>query len=160
MSVCISGASSLNQMEQEDVAMEAVTQVTEYIDKVSDFDECRKLVVSISKNRLLDLVRKRARQKHGAGKIDSLDQIEGFDPIDRSDAQPDELTALADETVLLGKLLKIIPEKYGNPVADYYFDGLSHREIAEKRGLKIGSIGVYIDRGLKALFKIFPKNAP
>ena len=91
LSVCCASASGLNHQEHEDVAMEAVGKVVEIIEEVDNFEGCKKLVVTISKNRLLDRFRQRATLKHGAGKVESLDQKEGFDAADATQQQPDAL---------------------------------------------------------------------
>ncbi|NBU11501.1 MAG: hypothetical protein EBS84_21255, partial [Proteobacteria bacterium] len=44
LSVCCSTPSALNHQDHEDVAVEAITEVVEYIEKVGSFEECKKLV--------------------------------------------------------------------------------------------------------------------
>jgi DNA-directed RNA polymerase specialized sigma24 family protein len=45
-------------------------------------------------------------------------------------------------------------------VEESYLNGLTQQEIADKLGLKLGSIGVYLDRGLKALKQNLPPGWP
>jgi RNA polymerase sigma factor (sigma-70 family) len=160
LSVCCSTASTLNHHDHEDVAVEAITEVVGYIEKVNSFEECKKLVVTISKNRLLDRFRSLATTKHGAGKVDSLDQKEGFDAVDPRQQQPDALVLRGENALILAEALKRVPEQYRKVVEDFYLRGLTQQEIADKNGLKIGSIGVYIDRGLKALRENLPEGWP
>ena len=54
-------------------------------------------------------------------------------------------------SLLIDDALNSIPEKYRDVLTDYFYLDLKEREIAEKRGLKIGSVGVYKARGIEAL---------
>ncbi len=160
LSVCCASASGLNHQEHEDVAMEAVGEVVEFVEKVDSFEDCKKLVVTISKNRLVDRFRQRATQKHGAGKVESLEAKEGFDAVDATQQQPDALVLLGENALILAKALKQVPEQYRKAVEDFYLKGSTQQEIADRLGLKIGSIGVYLDRGLKALRENLPEGWP
>lgn len=145
-------------MEKEDVAVESITQVMDYMGKVGSFEDCKKLAATITKNRLRDLFRKRSTVKHGSGRIESLEQQEGLDPENKNESSPDELVADADSARILKGALQQVSEHYRNVVQGVYLEGLTHKEIAERHGLKIGSIGVYLSRGLEALHKILPKD--
>ena len=158
LSVCCSTPSALNHQDHEDVAIAAITHVVDYVETVSSFEECKKLVVTISKNHILDLLRQRGTTKAGGGKVESLEAKEGFDASDASQEPPDVLVARAERALIVSLALKQIPEKYRNVVADFYLKGLTQQEIANKRGLKIGSIGVYLKRGLERLRKILKKD--
>ena len=39
-------------------------------------------------------------------------------------------------------------------LGDFFLHGLSYEEIARKHGLAIGSVGVYLKRGLEAIRKL------
>jgi RNA polymerase sigma-70 factor, ECF subfamily len=157
-SVCCASAPDLNHHDHEDVAAEAITEVVEYIEKVSSFEECKRLVVTISKNRLHDHFRQRSTQKHGAGKVESLEAKEGFDAVDPRQQQADATLILGERGAVVRAALKQVPEQYRKVVEEFYFNGLTQQEIADRHGLKIGSIGVYLNRGLEALHKLLPKD--
>lgn len=160
LSVCCSQAPTLNHQEHEDVAAEAITEVMDYVEKVGTFEECKKLVVKISKNRLLDRFRSIATLKHGAGKVESLEAKEGFDAVDPAQQQPDALVVKGENALILAAALKEVPEKYRKVVEDFYLKGSTQQEIADRHGLKLGSIGVYLQRGLEALRENLPKGWP
>jgi RNA polymerase sigma factor (sigma-70 family) len=159
MSVCCSNAASLSHQDQEDVAVEAITKLCDYVAKVNNFDECKKLIVTITKNSLRDRFRQLATEKHGAGKVHSLEQQENFDAPDDNAGQPDEIAMDAEWALLLSRALNQVPERYQKVVSAFYIEGLTHQEIADRHGLKIGSIGVYVERGLQALAKALQKGA-
>ena len=157
-SVCCASAPDLSHHDHEDVAIEAITEVVEYIEKVHSFEDCKRLVVTISKNRLHDHFRQRSTQKHGAGKVESLEAKEGFDAVDPRQQQADATLILGERGAVVKAALKQVPEQYRKVVEEFYFNGLTQQEIADKHGLKIGSIGVYLNRGLEALHKFLPKD--
>lgn len=158
LSVCCSTASTLNHQDHEDVAVEAITEVVDFIEKVGSFEECKKLVVTISKNRLLDRIRHASAGKRDWKRTESFEETEGFDPKDESQELPDVLVARGELALILAGALKQIPEQYRKVVEDSLLKGHTQQEIANKHGLKIGSIGVYLQRGLDALHKILKKD--
>ena len=160
LSVCCSTASTMNRQDHEDVAIEAVTEVIDYVERVGSFEECKRLVVTISKNRLLDRFRSKATVKHGAGQVDSLEQQEGFEAVDHNQRQPDALVLAGENAMILKRALLGVPEQYRLVVEEFYLRGLTQQQIADRLGLKIGSIGVYLDRGLKALKQNLPPGWP
>ncbi len=160
LSVCYSQASTLSHQDHEDVAAESITEVVDYIEKVNSFEECKKLVVTISKNRLLDRFRHRSAQKRDGNLTESIEAKEGFDAVDPAQQQPDALVLLGENALILAEALKGVPEQYRKVVEDFYLKGSTQQEIADRHGLKIGSIGVYLDRGLKALRENLPKGWP
>lgn len=160
LSVCCSTASTMNRQDHEDVAIEAVTEVIDYVERVGSFEECKRLVVTISKNRLLDRFRSKATVKHGAGQVESLEQQEGFEAVDHNQRQPDALVLAGENAMILKRALLGVPEQYRLVVEEFYLRGLTQQQIADRLGLKIGSIGVYLDRGLKALKQNLPPGWP
>ena len=160
LSVCCSTASTLNHQDHEDVAVEAINEVVDYIEKVDSFEECKKLVVTISKNRLLDRFRHRSAQKRDGNLTESLEAKEDFDAADATQQQPDALVLVGENALILAEALKEVPDQYRKVVEDFYLKGSTQQEIADRHGLKIGSIGVYLDRGLKALRENLPEGWP
>ena len=71
---------------------------------------------------------------------------------------PDEVTHIIIMAELLDHALRRIDRRYSDVVRDSYFARLTHQEIADKRGLAIGSIGKYLERGLDALLEFVPER--
>jgi RNA polymerase sigma factor (sigma-70 family) len=46
----------------------------------------------------------------------------------------------------------------GEILSDFFLHGLRYEEIAQKRGVATGSVGVYLKRGLETLRKIWGRN--
>ena len=118
LSVCCSTASTMNHHEQQDVAMEAVVEVIDYVEKVNTFEECKRLVVTISKNRLNDRFRSKATVKHGSGQVESLEQQEGFEAVDATQPRPDALVLLGENAMILKRALLAVPEQYRRVVEE------------------------------------------
>ena len=55
---------------------------------------------------------------------------------------------------LSGTLSKLKPPQ-GGVLTDFFLNGLSYEGIARKHGLPIGSVGVYLKRGLETLRRIW-----
>jgi RNA polymerase sigma-70 factor (ECF subfamily) len=158
LSICCSTAPDLNQHDHEDVAIEAITSAVKYVKAGKSFEECKKLVVTISKNRLNDRFSHDSAQKRRYDLGESLEAKESFDAADPSQERPDVAVINGERAAMVGEALKRIPEQYRKVVEEFYFIGLTQQAIADKHGLKIGSIGVYLQRGLEALHKILKQD--
>ena len=158
LSVCCSTAPDLNHHAHEDVAIEAITQVVKYVKGGKSFEECKKLVVTISKNRLHDRFRRDSADKRREDLGESLEAKEGFDAADPSQNRPDVAMINCERDAMVRGALRQISEQYRKVVEESYFNDLTHQKIADKHGLAIGSIGNYLQRGLDELHEILKKD--
>jgi len=146
----------LSEEDLQEIVPDAIIELIDnYVEKAENIVELNKLVITIAKNKAKDLLEKQRALKRGGGHVDSLedDQPEGKEF--KSDiADPSEEAEQAERALLLNAAIKNLPAKYAEVLYDSYILGLKQQEIADKRGLKIGSIGVYINRGLEQLKKI------
>ena len=143
---------SVSQEDLDDVATEAITKLlNDYVPQAQSIEELQKLVITIAKNQLRDLLDKRNAQKRGQGTDLSLDEIQETGEIDDKSPTPEQLVQIREKAFLVQAAIDQLPPKYAEVVTDYYFLNLKQQEIADKRGLKIGSIGVYLQRGIDAL---------
>lgn len=95
---------------------------------------------AIAKYKLVDLLRRRARQE---GLNDPLD--DELEVVAASDREATE--ARRD----LGKLLETLPDKQRLPIIHVKLEGLSVAEVARLTGLSESAVKVGVHRGLKAL---------
>lgn len=158
VNVLSGGTNSICHADLEDIAIESITKLIEsYVDKATSLEELKKLVITIAKNQFKDLLERLKAKKRGSGAVESLqDQPEGTD-FASSSQSPDQDAQTAEISILVNEALNQIPEKYRDVVKDRYLLDMTQQEIAQKRGLKIGSIGVYINRGIEALEPILKK---
>lgn len=113
----------------------------------SQFDPARGALpawlIGISKNKIIDAHRKGGRQVKSA--VGVPDELLGALPL----ADP-ELEHLADR-LLLTEALASLPERSRVHVQLFFFDGLTHPQIAERTGLPLGTVKSDIRRGLARL---------
>lgn len=138
------------QSEAEDVAIETLTQMIEHVGKLSSHEELKAMAAAIAHNLAVDRLRKRFSAKRGGHTVESLDARPAHaEPPGESDFL-DELT-VRDLTTLLSELSVVLKKEYRIVLRDHFFEKLTYAQIAEKRQIPIGSVGVYIHRGLTGL---------
>jgi RNA polymerase sigma factor (sigma-70 family) len=147
--------------EVEDKAIEALEQLVDKVRSVKSVEELKPLAASIAHHRAVSLLRERFAQKRGAGKTESLDV-----PVDDGETkyepawEDSPLDSLAEKELaarLQTSLAELKPPQ-GEILSDFFLHGLRYEEIAQKRGVATGSVGVYLKRGLETLRKIWGRN--
>jgi RNA polymerase sigma-70 factor, ECF subfamily len=111
-----------------------------------DFDRKRSAagtwIYTIARNRRIDLWRKEQRQR--------------FDPeeplLHSPDPKgPDEELSATEQAAHVRKALASLPQELSSLIRFAYFDGLSHREIAEKTGIPLGTVKTRIRKATKII---------
>ena len=147
--------------EVEDVAIEALEQLVDKVHSVKSVGELKPLAASIAHHRAVSLLRERFAQKRGAGKTESLDV-----PVDDGETKYEPawgdspLDSLAEKELaarLQTSLAELKPPQ-GEILSDFFLYGLRYEEIAKRRGVAVGSVGVYLKRGLEAIRKIWSRD--
>jgi RNA polymerase sigma factor (sigma-70 family) len=144
--------------EAEDVAIEALEEVVEKVRQVQEIEELKPLAASIAHHRAVSLLRERFAKKRGEGKIVALDRppdASGESPVTEIAVVPATLDALDrdDLAALLTELQQGVTSESRAVIGDFFIHSLSYQEIAAKHTLTIGTVGVYLKRGLEALRK-------
>ena len=147
--------------EIEDVAIEALEGLVEKVRVVKSSEELKPLAASIAHHRAVSLLRERFAQKRGEGKTESLDA-----PTDDGEKKPEpasDNSPLADLeqrelAQRLGQSLAELKPPLGEILSDFFLHGLRYEEIAAKRGVAVGSVGVYLKRGLEAMRRIWGRE--
>jgi len=130
----------------EDVAIEAVEQLVEAVRGLKTVEELKPLVASIAHNRAVSRLRKHFAIKSGRGQTESLEAKQ-----EESGDLPEAIAADSPVAALEQRALGALKPPLGEMLADFHIHGLSYEEIAKKRGMAVGSVGVYLKRGLEAL---------
>jgi RNA polymerase sigma-70 factor (ECF subfamily) len=88
-------------------------------------------LVSIARNRAVDLVRRRAARP-----------ADPYAEVERADESPDtaETVAAAETSSRVAAALGELPDAQREVIVLAYFHGLSHSEIAERLGLPLGTV--------------------
>jgi RNA polymerase sigma factor (sigma-70 family) len=136
-----------------DVAIEAIEELTDKVNGLESAEMLKPMVICIASRLAISHIRTLMAQKRGTGKVESLhqqgDDDEPIDPPDPAGAldtlHNNELAAL-----LLG-LQKDLKAEWYDVLQDYFYEHLKYEDIAKKRNLALGSVGVYLKRALGVL---------
>ena len=145
--------------EVEDVAIETLEELVDTVKggKVKTVEELKPLAASIAHHRAVSLLRQRFAKKRGEGKTESLDgpvNEEGLRSVD-SPLGALEQKELAER---LQETLAALKPPLGEMLADFFLHELRYEAIAKKHGIAVGSVGVYLKRGLDAMRRIWVKS--
>ena len=164
----------MGNLEEEDFAQGAIIKAYQRKARFTSFEHMRNFVAATTKNAILDELRKRKTLKRGGGKVGGTDQVglgnvgigdvsepgddlTGWVPYQKK-MRPDEVLNLRQLADMLQNAFMCIDRRYGQVVWDKFIEELKDMEVAKKRGLAIGSIGTYVERGLKALVNFLPER--
>jgi RNA polymerase sigma factor (sigma-70 family) len=147
--------------EAEDVAIVALEELVEKVRAVKSVEELKPLAASIAHHRAVSLLRERFAKKRGEGKTESLDAPadDGGNPHEPSSS--DSPLADLEQRELaqrLGASLAELKPPLGEILSDFFLQGLRYEEIAKKRSVAVGSVGVYLKRGLEAMRRIWGRE--
>jgi RNA polymerase sigma factor (sigma-70 family) len=139
----------------EDVAIEALEELVEAARNAKSAEELKPLVASIAHHRAVSRLREHFAQKRGSGQTASLEALREQDaapvePVDPATSPLDHLKA-TELATLLGDLQQALKPEHRALISDFFLHRLSYEELAAKHGLAVGSVGVYLKRGLDAL---------
>lgn len=147
--------------EAEDVAIEALEELVEKVLEVGSAEELKPLAASIAHHRAVSLLRERFAKKRGQGKTGPLDppMEDGSSPPEpASDNSPLADLEQKELAQRLSASLAELKPPLGELLSDFFLHGLRYEEIARKRGVAAGSVGVYLKRGLEALHRIWGRR--
>jgi RNA polymerase sigma factor (sigma-70 family) len=144
--------------EAEDVAIQTLEELVPKVREVKTVEELRPLAASIAHHRAVSLLRERFAKKRGEGKTEPLDPGAGGEGSQHEPAANDSPLAELEQKELAERISQSLAElnpPQGEVLSDFYLHGLRYEEIARKHGLAVGSVGVYLQRGLAALRRIW-----
>ncbi len=138
----------------EDVAMESLEELVEKVREIKTVEELKPLAASIAHHRAVSRLREQFAAKRGAGKTESLNALLGNEENPFDPASGDSTLAKLGQTELarlLGELQSEIKPEQRAIITDFFLHGLSYEQISAKHGVAIGTVGVYLKRGLEAM---------
>jgi RNA polymerase sigma factor (sigma-70 family) len=147
--------------DAEDVAVEAVEELIEKVRGLKSVEELKPLVASIAHHRAVSRLRQHFSVKHGSGKIESLNGGEQETGNAPEAAELDSPLASLEQKELAETLRGVLAElkpPQGDIVADFFLHGLNYGEIAKKHQVALGTVGVYLKRGLETMRRIWERK--
>jgi len=138
----------------EDVAVEALEELVEKVAQIKEVEELKPLTASIAHNLAVSRLRERFAAKRGAGVTESLEARREAEENDTGPASGDSPLADLEQTELaglLGELQTQLKPEQRRILNDFFMRGLSYEQIAAKHNVALGSVGVYLKRGLEAM---------
>jgi len=144
--------------EIEDLAIEALEELVERVRHVKAIAELRPLTASIAHNRAVSRLRELFAKKRGEGKTESLEALQSEGAADCADPAAAEPVLALEQRELAERLAKALSElkpPQGSILSDFFLNGLKYEEIARKHGVAVGSVGVYLKRGLETLRRLW-----
>lgn len=102
----------------------------------------------IVRSRAIDFLRRRAAERHLASQSDDSGE---FERIDLDAADPFDVTMASEQAWALRQCLQHIDPKPREVLVLAYFRDLSHRELAERLAMPVGTVKTWIRRSLEQL---------
>jgi RNA polymerase sigma factor (sigma-70 family) len=155
---------SLPDEEIEDIASEAISKLIrrDYPETIDTIQAFKKYLARIALNSLYEHCRQQGAIKRGkAAPQTSLDDLEESETQRSVENDPEQAALETERACAVVRTLEQVPDPYRGILHDQFFSGLKHEEIAAKHRLKLGSIGVYLERGkqkLRALLLAEPEG--
>lgn len=143
----------LTPSEAEDVAIEALQELTRSIHKLKTVEEIKPFLSHMAYCMAITSLRKKLSAKRGAGKVSSLEHLterEGSDWEPSGDA-PLEPLDNQELSSLLKQGLNSLDDQTVMILEDHFVRGLAYKEIAEKHRIPMGTVCTLIARGLKKI---------
>lgn len=142
--------------DAEDVASDSIAVLARKVKDglIRQVEELKALLLRIVHDKAIDHCRELLAQKRGGGVTTSLEAMQegekgAYEPA--SGDSPLEKLELSDLGVLIREAGKQLKDKEWAMLEDFFFSELSYKEISEKHGLAVGSVGVYIKRATDKL---------
>lgn len=131
--------------EAEDVVNEVFFEVWDKADRfVADRGSPRTYLLLVTRSRAID----RRRERSSGVKGKTLGTPAGLDLTASGEPGPASSAASAEDAHVVRRLLASLPEDERAAVQRSFFDGMTHREIAEATGTPLGTVKGRIRRAL------------
>jgi RNA polymerase sigma factor (sigma-70 family) len=146
----------------EDAAIEALEELVEMVCDLKSVEGLKPLAASIAHHRAVSRLRQHFAAKRGSGQTESLEarqQDTGDLPEGALVDAPLAVLEQKELSAVLRKLLAELKPPQGELLADFFLHGLSYEEMAKKHGVAIGSVGVYLKRGLQTVRRVWERRS-
>ncbi|WP_374711683.1 RNA polymerase sigma factor [Symbiobacterium terraclitae] len=134
-----------------DAAQQAFLQAYRRLETYDPAQPFRPWLMKIAANECIALLRRRGRQPE-SGDESALERAAAPGP----DAPA--LVELAEDREAVRRAVTALPPPYRTAVIQYYFEGLSYQQMAERSGLPTGTIATHLHRAKQMLRRILSER--
>ncbi len=164
LKVLISNRYNLPEAELVAVTDDSILKVRELNPAlVAKPDKLKRFLFTVAKNKALDQLKANGAAIRGGNKVGSIEELDpgkeiaegdveaqGFD-VASGEKPPDKALLDKEKRHTLWQAICKMPKRHAQIFLDLHLHRMKHHEVAEKHGLKIGSIGVYNRRAIEML---------
>lgn len=148
---------------QEDVVQTIQLAIVQSIDRLQSEQSLLAFVRRICVNRCIDMLRKQIREQHRLCPLGHWDEEGEWEDTDiEAGAEFDPVTVLqrSERATALRKALARMDESSQNLIREFYVQGLSYREIAQRHGIAVNTVGSRLSRCLDKLRALLQQAPP
>lgn len=135
----------------DDIAIQSIRRVIARLPNIPNirkFGELRAFTTSVAYQLAITHLRQILGPERGGGRIGPFDG-NGDDLPDDKQLSPADYLVIEERARLVKRTLKELKPLNRSILCDFFLEGMKQKEIAAKYDMPIGSVGVYIQRGLK-----------
>jgi RNA polymerase sigma-70 factor (ECF subfamily) len=139
----------------QDVYLEAMRRSTEF--QAADADYTRRWLMTIARNRLVDLMRHHGAAKRGGGRASvasgtpNASTVGLLEEVAVYDRTPSKSAAAHEIVALIHRSIADLPADYARVLRLRYLDGLSGKAVAAELSRTEGAVHVLCHRAVEAL---------
>lgn len=147
-----------NALDAEDIAQEvfirAYVALEHYSLQQRQELKARAWLYKIAWNLYYNFVNRSPEQQGLSITLEDWEVTEAFERDEESDVNPEEIFERLERRQELEALVATLPHQYQAVVSLYYFEELSLQEVADVLNQPLGTVKVYVRRGVQQLRKI------
>jgi RNA polymerase sigma factor (sigma-70 family) len=140
-----------NKPEAEDAVQEVFLKMWTMGDKLDEYNDIEAVVVTMLKNKCIDVVR---RRKYNEGEEVGTTALNFEGPV-----SPLDQMVSGETKDLIRKIILGLPEHYRELVQLREIDGLSYEEIASATGVNVNSLRVSVSRARQIIKEEYLKHS-
>lgn len=145
----------------EDCASETFRRALEGRSRLREGAPVRPWLLGIARHVALDALRARRRAaQRNAGGGDELASSPVVDRIADPGPLPDARTEHRERAVRIRTAMDRLPEQPRQALLLFHLEGLGYREIAERMGVPVGTVGTWVTRGRQSLAAALSEKEP
>jgi len=149
-SVCRAVLRNSHGIDSDLVVSDAITDVIPKAGDFASWDELKALTARVVRCRAIDAIRRQKAQKHGGGRLGSLEDLQ-IEPVAPAHRRPDEDLYHAELWRAYRECTQQLTPRAQEIVELRLVEQLTQKEISEKLAIPQGTVGVTIMKTLESI---------